>query len=163
MSLAPLTAEAAPKNCIREPRLTSGQCSCYVLSVSAGRNKVTRERIKELVEIISDLQVESVQREDYESFLEIAMASRQLFRAVPGAEAPSRTALYSMENALGLLVPKVEKEAVDLSAIKCSFYGKQAPEVTHGANAFICNECVDLFTEIFRSEKEHNGSSNGVV
>jgi len=115
------------------------------------------ERMKELVELISDLQVESVQRKDFEGFLDIAMATRLLFRALPGAEAQRRMALYSMENALSLLIPKEEPaEPIDLSTLKCSFCGRQEPEVMLGAGAdgFICDECVDLFTEVFRKRRE---------
>ncbi len=57
-------------------------------------------RINELVEIISDLQTESLQRKDPDAFLEIAIASRLLFRAIPDAEKERRSALYSIENAL---------------------------------------------------------------
>ncbi len=44
----------------------------------------------------------------------------------------------------------------------CSFCDKEEPDVRLGAghSAFICNECVELFTEIFRLEGEKCGSHN---
>lgn len=125
------------------------------------------ERIKELVEIISDLQVESIQRKDHESFLEIAMASRLLFRALPGAEKQSRSALCNMDNALSLLIDTNPPAEVSETEPACSFCGKKRPEVQLGAGAgaeadasicFICNECVSLFGEIFRKEDEGKAS-----
>jgi hypothetical protein len=120
------------------------------------------ERLDELAKIISDLMADTAERKDPEAFLEIAIATRQLFRAVPGAEKQMRSALYSIENALSLLIDM--QPAVDVSEIKqaCSFCDKQAPEVRLGAghSAFICNECVDLFTEVFRLEKK-DGSAKG--
>jgi hypothetical protein len=125
----------------------------------AGGNDMT-DRIKDLVEIISDLEIESVERKDFESFLEIAMARRLLFRALPGAEEQSRLALCSIENALSLLIRASPPDGVSKIDPACSFCGKRRPEVQigAGADAFICNECVDLFTEIFRMEKVHGGS-----
>jgi hypothetical protein len=134
------------------------------------------ERMKELVEIISDLQIESVQRKDFENFLEIAIASRLLFRALPGAEKQSRSALYSIENALSLLIDASPPAEVSETEPACSFCGKKRPEVQLGAGApevqlgagaeaficFICNECVGLFTEIFREEKKRSKPPNGV-
>jgi hypothetical protein len=134
------------------------------------------ERIKELVEIISDLQIESIQRKDHESFLEIAMASWLLFRALPGAEAQRRAALYSIENALSLLIDASPPAEVSETEPACSFCGKKRPEVQLGAGApevqlgagaeaficFICNECVGLFTETFRLGKERSKPPNGV-
>ena len=124
------------------------------------------ERLDELVKILSDLMVDTGQRKDAEAFLEIAIAARLLFRAIPGAEKERRSALYSIENALSLLIPK-EEEAVDLSTIKmaCSFCGRQRPEVMLGAgpdDVFICNECVDLFREIFHGKKQQSESTNDV-
>jgi len=123
------------------------------------------ERLTKLAEIISDLQLEAARRQDNESVLEIAMASRMLFRALPGAEEQCRAALHNMQDALALLIPS--DDSVDPSAIDnlaCSFCDKQRPEVMLGAGAddvFICNECVDLFTEVFRlqREKKENGAT----
>jgi len=119
------------------------------------------ERLDELVKIISDLMADTGRRKDPEAFLEIAIASRPLFRAIPGAEKERRSALYSIENALSLLIPK-EEEEIDLSALACSFCGRREPEVMLGAgpDAFICNECVDLFTEAFRLKKQQGAASN---
>lgn len=124
------------------------------------------ERLDELVKIISDLMVDTGQRKDPEAFLEIAIAARLVFCAIPGAEKERRSVLYSMESALSLLIPR-EEEAVDLSTIKmaCSFCGRQPPEVMLGAgpdDVFICNECVDLFTEIFHGNKQQSESTDEV-
>ena len=85
--------------------------------------------------------------------------------ALSGAKTQSRTVLSDMEYALNLLIGK--EEPADLSTIKqaCSFCGKQAPDVTlgDGVDAFISNECVDLFTEIFQKQRAYGGSPNGVV
>ena len=114
------------------------------------------DRLDELVKILSDLMSERIQRKDFESFLEIAIASRMLFRALPGGEGQSGSALSNIEYALSLVTGK--EEPVDLPDIKqaCSFCDKQAPVVMLGAghSAFICNECVELFTEIFQKEKD---------
>ncbi len=114
------------------------------------------ERIDLLGTIISDLMADTTQRKDPEAFLMIAVATWQLFRTIPGAEKQTRSALYSIENALSLLIEM--RPVTDEPEIKqaCSFCDKQPPEVRLGAghSAFICNECVDLFTEIFRLEKE---------
>ncbi len=64
------------------------------------------------------------------------------------------------------MIPR-EEEAVDLSTIKmaCSFCGRKAPEVKLGAgpdDVFICNECVDLFTETFHGKKQQGESTNEV-
>jgi hypothetical protein len=113
------------------------------------------ERLDELVKLISELMIDNAMRKDSESFLQIAMATHQLFRAVPGAEKQSRSALYSIENALALLLDKLP--APDVSDIKmvCSFCDRGKPEVMlgAGANAFICDECVDLFTVMFRERR----------
>ena len=123
------------------------------------------ELVDELAGIISDLMADTIKRRDSENLLEIAMASRVLFRALPGAEKQSRTVLSNMEYALNLLIGKEELAEVTEPEIACSFCGKKRPEVQigAGADAFICNECVNLFTEIFRMEREHRGSPNGVV
>jgi hypothetical protein len=142
-------------------------CSGASFTRTCGSNAVT-ERIIELVEIISELQIESIQRKDHESLLEIAMASRLLFRALPGAEEQSQSALYSMENALSLLIDAIPPADVSETEPACSFCGKKRPEVQLGAGAgaeaeasicFICNECVGLFVEIFDKEKEGKASN----
>ncbi len=126
------------------------------------------ERLDELVKIISDLMADTAVRKDSEGFLEIAIASRLLFRAIPGAEKQSWSALYSIENALSLLIetnPPPQVSETELAEFACSFCGKKRPEVQlgAGAEAFICNECVDLFKEVFRMEKEKGGSPNKQV
>lgn len=121
------------------------------------------ERLNEMVKIISELMVGTAARKDPEALLEIAIATRQLFRAIPGAEKQRRSALYSIENALSLLIPREESVGtIDLSKLKCSFCGRQEPEVMlgAGADAFICDDCVGLFTEMFREKKKQSQAPN---
>ena len=121
------------------------------------------ERLDELAKIITGLMTDTIPRKDFENLLEIAVASRLLFRALPGAEKQRQTMLSNMEYALSLLMGKEDDSAeVSETEIACSFCGKKRPEVQigAGADAFICNECVDLFTEIFLAEREHHGSPN---
>jgi hypothetical protein len=123
------------------------------------------ERLDELAKIISGLMTDTIQRKDFESLLEMAVASRMLFRTLPAAEKQSQTMLSNMEYALNLLIGKEELTETKETEIACSFCGKKRPEVQigAGADAFICNECVDLFTEIFRLEKEKGGLPNKEV
>lgn len=118
------------------------------------------ERVDELASVLSDLMAHALQRNDFENLLEIAVASRLLFRALPGGDKQSRSVLSNMEYALNLLIGK--EKPVDLSAIekRCSFCGREEPEVMlgAGADAFICDDCVGLFTEIFSKRKEQSGS-----
>src|SRR5262249_31513466 len=121
------------------------------------------ERVDELFDAISVLTTDLLKSKEFDKLLEVAIAARLLFRALPGAEEQSRSALYGLEGALTLLIGK--EKPVEPSAIKraCSFCGRQEPEVMLGAGpeAFICNECVDLFTEIFREQKEQGESRDG--
>jgi len=112
-------------------------------------------RVEELLQIVSDLMDECLKQKEFEKLFDIAVGSRLLFRAL-GAEEANRSTLLAVESAAILLIGKDHPVTPSETEPACSFCGKKRPEVMLGAgpDAFICHECVDLFTEVFRLDRE---------
>ena len=114
-----------------------------------------KDRVEELLKIVSDLADDCLKRKEFEKLFDIAVGGRLLFHAL-GAEEASRSMLLAVESAATLLIGKDRPVAPPETEPACSFCGRKHPEVRLGAGpeAFICDDCVSLFTEVFRKEKE---------
>ena len=113
--------------------------------------------VAELFRILSRLWEEYAKQKDFGAVLELSMASRLLFRALPGAKAPEESALAALYQAIEMQVfegqPSTKTEAAEPS---CSFCGRSPPEVRLGAgsNVYICDGCVSDFASVFRDREE---------
>jgi hypothetical protein len=96
-------------------------------------------------------------QKNYKSLMELALASRLLFRALPNAEGPEEAALLALHQSIEMVVFDGEppKKNVHDDPV-CSFCGRKPPEVRLGAGpeAFICDGCVSDFAAIFRDQEK---------
>jgi hypothetical protein len=110
--------------------------------------------VSELFRILSGLWLEYAKKKDFETVMEVSFASRLLFKALPNAEGAHESSLGALHQAIEVLLdegqPPVKPTTTD--ARECSFCGRKPPEVRLGAgpNVFICDNCVGVFSEVFR-------------
>ena len=113
--------------------------------------------VSELFRILSGMWMDLAKQKDFKSIMELAMASRLLFRALPNAEGPEEAALLALHHAIEMVVFDVEppKRSIPSDPV-CSFCGRRPPEVRLGAGpeAFICDGCVNDFAAVFRDQEK---------
>ncbi len=116
-----------------------------------------REDLPELFDILSRLWQESAKQRDFKTVLELSLASRLLFRALPDAEGPEEASLLALHHAIEMVVfgGNSPQRKVDGDP-SCSFCGRKPPEVklAAGPNVFICDGCVSQFASGFDERKE---------
>jgi hypothetical protein len=101
--------------------------------------------------------IDLAKKKDFESIMELALASRLLFRALPNAEGPEEAALLALNQSIEMVLFDGEppKKNVHDDPV-CSFCGRKPPEVRLGAGpeAFICDGCVSDFAAVFRDQEK---------
>jgi ClpX C4-type zinc finger protein len=96
-------------------------------------------------------------QKDFKSIMELALASRLLFRALPNAEGPEEAALLALQLSIEMVVfDGKPPKTTSMGAPVCSFCGRKPPEVRLGAGpeAFICDGCVSDFAAVFREQEK---------
>lgn len=100
---------------------------------------------------------ERAKKRDFQRILEFAMGNYMSLRAISASESQQNAALGAIYDAIAHLLLKADTTvAASGDQPRCSFCGKdesQGVRLGAGPHAFICNECVDLFAELFREPK----------
>ena len=113
------------------------------------------EQAETLSQLVAALWSESAAEKDYKSILKIGFQVYSIYD-LAGQDAHARACLEGMKPAFDVLLRNSEKldSSSNLAGDSCSFCGKMPPDVRLGAGstAFICNECVAVFSNIFSKE-----------
>jgi hypothetical protein len=101
--------------------------------------------------------VDLAKKKDFKSIMELALASRLLFRALPNAEAAEKASLGALYHAIEMMLydgPPPDK--IVHGDPVCSFCGRGQTEVRLGAGpeTFICDGCVGDFAAAFRDQEK---------
>jgi hypothetical protein len=113
-----------------------------------------KQDMAELFDILSGLWAEYAKKRDFNAVLEISLASRILFRALPDMEGPEEAALLALHKAIEIVFLR-DNSPRTREADACSFCGRKPPEVRLGAGAdvYICDQCVNDFARAFRDQE----------
>ena len=100
---------------------------------------------------------ELASQRDFAKLIDVAIASKIMLSQLPDSEGPVEAALLALHHSIEMVVfDGKPPKATCVEDPTCSFCGRKPPEVRLGAgpNAFICNECVATFAEVFKNRNE---------
>jgi hypothetical protein len=110
-----------------------------------------------LFDILAKEWRELASKRDFAKLIDVAIASKIMLSQLPDSEGPVEAALLALHHSIEMVVfDGKPPKATSVEDPACSFCGRKPPEVRLGAgpSAFICNECVGIFTEVFKSGNE---------